>query len=136
VLMGYIFVCLAQNNELLMQHLADAIGQCCKFGQNREKFGEANAVVPLVRYLSCKNTDVQQATAKALHELSKHPENCIDMHKRGCIKVEVVVIVVVVICIAPSFKDSIQILRRFFRHTRRQFLTQKRGHSKHNRLYI
>jgi len=41
--------------------------------------------------------------------------------------VVVVLVAVVVICIAPKFLDSVQILQRFFRHTRRQFLTLEEG---------
>ena len=50
-------------------------------------FGKNNAVAPLVKYLKSNNQDVHTSTAKALHQLSKYPENCIVMHENGVVRV-------------------------------------------------
>ena len=50
-------------------------------------FGQAGAVPPLVRYMKSYNTDVHRATAKALFQLSRDPNNCIAMHSSGVVKV-------------------------------------------------
>ncbi len=52
-------------------------------------FGKHGAVAPLVKYLKSQNTDVHTSTAKALHQLSKYPENCITMHDSGVVRVSV-----------------------------------------------
>ena len=67
--------------------MTEAIAQCCKWGKNRELFGKNNAVAPLVKYLKSPNNDVHTSTAKALHQLSKNPENCIAMHENGVVRV-------------------------------------------------
>ena len=54
---------------------------------NRVGFGEANAVAPLVSYLSSSDPDVHRSTAQALHQLSKNPDNCITMHEAGVVQV-------------------------------------------------
>ena len=38
-------------------------------------------------YLKSKNPDVHRATARALHQLSRDPDNCISMHNSGVVKV-------------------------------------------------
>lgn len=76
-----------KNDENLRKHLTEAIAQCCKWGRNRELFGKHNAVAPLVRYLKSNNAEVHRSTAKALHQLSKYPENCIVMHENGVVRV-------------------------------------------------
>lgn len=50
-------------------------------------FGQAGAVPPLVRYMKSNNADVHRATAKALFQLSRDPNNCIAMHSSGVVKV-------------------------------------------------
>lgn len=50
-------------------------------------FGEAGAVAPLVRYLRSDSASVHRATAQALFQLSKDPDNCITMHENGVVKV-------------------------------------------------
>lgn len=77
-----------RTSDKLRRHLAEAIARCCNWGKNREAFGNAKAVAPLVKYLRSKDTDVHRSTASALHELSKHPENCITMHENGVVKVK------------------------------------------------
>ncbi len=74
------------NDETLRRYLTEAIAQCCKWGNNREAFGQNNAVAPLVKYLKSPNADVHTSTAKALHQLSKYPENCITMHEHGVVR--------------------------------------------------
>lgn len=76
-----------KNDEQLRRYLTEAIAQCCKWGKNRELFGKNNAVAPLVKYLKSPNNDVHTSTAKALHQLSKNPENCIAMHENGVVRV-------------------------------------------------
>lgn len=80
-------MCAFQSDELLQEHLADAIANCCAYGDNREAFGKEDAVIPLVRYLKSKNPDVHRTTAKALHQLSQNADNSITMHAAGCIPV-------------------------------------------------
>ena len=41
------------------------------------------------RYLKSKDANVHRSTAKALHQLSKDPDNCITMHEAGVVKVRV-----------------------------------------------
>ena len=50
-------------------------------------FGRAGAVAPLVRYLKSPKLDVHRATARALYQLSRDPNNCIAMHNSGVVKV-------------------------------------------------
>ena len=54
---------------------------------NRVAFGEASAVAPLVNYLQSPDLEVHRATACALHQLSKDPDNCITMHNAGVVQV-------------------------------------------------
>ena len=61
--------------------------RCCTWGNNRVSFGRAGAVPPLVNYLKSKNPDVHRATARALHQLSRDPDNCISMHNSDVVKV-------------------------------------------------
>lgn len=76
-----------QTDNRLRRHLAEAIGHCCMWGSNRASFGDAGAVAPLVRYLKTKDRGVHQSTAMALYQLSKDPNNCITMHRKGVVKV-------------------------------------------------
>ena len=55
---------------------------------NRVAFGEANAVAPLVSYLQSTDHEVHRATARALHQLSKDPNNCITMHEASVVQVK------------------------------------------------
>lgn len=81
------FLPLAQNNDKLRRHLAEAISRCCMWGRNRVAFGEHKAVAPLVRYLKSNDTNVHRATAQALFQLSEDADNCITMHENGAVKV-------------------------------------------------
>ena len=76
-----------KTDETLRRFLTEAIAQCCKWGKNRELFGKNNAVAPLVKYLKSPSNEVHTSTAKALHQLSKNPENCIAMHEHGVVRV-------------------------------------------------
>lgn len=78
---------LFKTDETLRRYLTEAIAQCCKWGKNRELFGNNGAVSPLVKYLKSSNAEVHTSTAKALHQLSKNPENCIAMHENGVVRV-------------------------------------------------
>uniref|UniRef100_A0A8B9L3M9 Armadillo repeat containing 4 n=1 Tax=Astyanax mexicanus TaxID=7994 RepID=A0A8B9L3M9_ASTMX len=66
--------------------LAEAISHCCMWGNNHVAFGEERAVAPLVRYLRSKDPSVHQATALALYQLSRDPNNCITMHESGVVQ--------------------------------------------------
>ncbi|KAJ7380448.1 Armadillo repeat-containing protein 4 [Desmophyllum pertusum] len=74
------------TDDRLRQYLAESIARCCTWGNNRVSFGQAGAVPPLVNYLKSKNPDVHRATARALHQLSRDPDNCISMHNSGVVK--------------------------------------------------
>ena len=72
---------------------------------NRVAFGEASAVAPLVSYLQSPDLEVHRATACALHQLSKDPDNCITMHNAGVVQVILAISTIVYfirIC-GPSF---------------------------------
>uniref|UniRef100_A0AAQ5YSG9 Armadillo repeat containing 4 n=1 Tax=Amphiprion ocellaris TaxID=80972 RepID=A0AAQ5YSG9_AMPOC len=81
------------TDDRLRHHLAEAIYYCCMWGNNRESFGEAQAVAPLVRFLKSKDTAVHLSTAKALYQLSWVPNNVITMYERGVVKVSCSVVV-------------------------------------------
>ena len=68
---------LATKLDSVRKPLADAIGVCANWGNNRRRFGEEGAVDPLVSYLRppSSNKDVHAATAKALKALSEDPDN-------------------------------------------------------------
>ena len=74
------------TDDHLRVHLAEAIARCSTWGNNRISFGECKAVAPLVQYLKSSDPLVHRATARALYELSKDPENCITMHENNAIK--------------------------------------------------
>ncbi|XP_068091828.1 outer dynein arm-docking complex subunit 2 isoform X2 [Hyperolius riggenbachi] len=74
------------TDDKLRRHLAEAISRCCRWGNNRVAFGEANAVAPLVRYLKSSHPAVHRATAQALYQLSEDANNCITMHENGAVK--------------------------------------------------
>eukprot|EP00730_Choanoeca_flexa_P006648 TRINITY_DN12194_c0_g3_i3.p1 TRINITY_DN12194_c0_g3~~TRINITY_DN12194_c0_g3_i3.p1 ORF type:complete len:1042 (+),score=233.77 TRINITY_DN12194_c0_g3_i3:40-3165(+) len=73
------------TSAALRENLAKAIANCCIWGNNRVSFGAENAVAPLAKFLKSKNTGVKCETARALHELSKDPDNCVVMHKAGVV---------------------------------------------------
>ena len=52
------------TNPSLRRHLADAIAQCCVWGNNRSAFGAAGAVQPLVKYLKCDDPLVRGKRGK------------------------------------------------------------------------
>ena len=66
------------------------LNRCCTWRNNRVAFGEAKAVAPLVTYLFSPDPLVHRATACALHQLSKDPDNCITMHESGVVQVTVI----------------------------------------------
>lgn len=74
------------HDEELKRHLSEAIACCCTWGSNRVVFGKEGAVAPLVSYLRVKDPMVHRSTARALHELSRHPDNCITMHECGVVR--------------------------------------------------
>jgi len=81
------FNCIWQSDDRLRRHLAEAISRCCNWGNNRVVFGVEDAVRYLVLYLKSQDLAVHRSTAKALHQLSKDPDNCITMHDSGVVKV-------------------------------------------------
>jgi hypothetical protein len=68
---------LPTSHDSVRKPLADAIGVSANWANNRRRFGEENAVGPLVSYLKppSSNKEVHAATAKALKALSEDPEN-------------------------------------------------------------
>ncbi|KAI8822493.1 armadillo-type protein [Fimicolochytrium jonesii] len=74
------------RNDRLRRHLAEAIARCCHWGNNRVAFGTASAVAPLVKYLRSPDEEVHRSTARALHQLSMDPDNCITMHENGVVQ--------------------------------------------------
>ncbi|ESN98390.1 hypothetical protein HELRODRAFT_84530 [Helobdella robusta] len=79
---------LATNDLELRHRLAEAIARCCNWNVNRLLFNNENAVRPLVHYLNLTATikNIRRSTTSALYELSKVPENCVDMHGAGVVK--------------------------------------------------
>lgn len=63
------------------------LSRCCMWRNNRVAFGEERAVAPLVTYLHSPDPLVHRATACALHQLSKDPDNCITMHEAEVVQV-------------------------------------------------
>ncbi|KAJ3214851.1 serine/threonine protein kinase Ran1 [Clydaea vesicula] len=74
------------RNDKLRKHLSEAIARCCHWGNNRVAFGTASAVAPLVKYLRSPDEEVHRSTARALHQLSMDPDNCITMHEHGVVQ--------------------------------------------------
>lgn len=74
------------NDESLRANLTLAIAFCSDWGENNYKFGQLNAVAPLVNYMISKNKDVLRGVCIAAYHLSKDPTNCITMHTSGVIK--------------------------------------------------
>ena len=81
------FVVAGQTDEELRRQLAEAIARCCGWGNNRVEFGNEGSVEPLVGYLASTDAVVHRSTARALHQLSHDPDNCIAMHNTGVVKV-------------------------------------------------
>ncbi|CAK9833273.1 Armadillo repeat-containing protein gudu [Anthophora retusa] len=74
------------EDEDLRANLTLAIAHCCEWGENNTKFGELNAVAPLINYMTSKNRKVLRGVCIAAYHLSKEPTNCITMHSAGVIK--------------------------------------------------
>ncbi|KAL5961558.1 Armadillo repeat-containing protein 4 [Taenia solium] len=74
------------TEDSLRRPLAEAVARCCCWATNRSDFGKNGAVEPLVCYLKSEDPAIQCATAKALYQLSRHPENCVVMHAAGAVK--------------------------------------------------
>jgi hypothetical protein len=81
------YFCFKKTEDILRRYLAEAIAECCKWGNNRQAFGDNQAVAPLVKYLKSSDPNVHRSTAKALHQLSKNPSNCVTMHDVGVVRV-------------------------------------------------
>ena len=77
----------SQTDEELRRQLAEAIARCCCWGNNLVEFGNEGSVKPLVEYLASQDPVVHRSTARALHQLSRDPDNCISMHGSGVVKV-------------------------------------------------
>ncbi|PNF29252.1 hypothetical protein B7P43_G10470 [Cryptotermes secundus] len=73
------------EEDILKEHLAEAIAHCCAWGVNCHEFGCLGAITPLVNYMNSKDKKVHRATAYALHQLSADPFNCITMHQSGVV---------------------------------------------------
>ncbi|KAF3421074.1 hypothetical protein E2986_04965 [Frieseomelitta varia] len=74
------------EDEGLRANLTLAIAHCCEWGENSNKFGQLNAVAPLINYMTSENKAVLRGVCIAAYHLSKEPMNCITMHTAGVIK--------------------------------------------------
>lgn len=74
------------QDDTLRENMAQAIANCCAWGNNRVAFGKEGAVAPLAKYLRSTVAAVRHATAMALHQLSRDPHNCVTMHKSGVVQ--------------------------------------------------
>ncbi|KAM3180705.1 hypothetical protein ACTXT7_015773 [Hymenolepis weldensis] len=74
------------TDDSLRRTLAEAVARCCCWATNRIDFGKNGAVEPMVCYLKSEDPAVQCAAAKALYQLSRHPENCVTLHAAGAVK--------------------------------------------------
>jgi hypothetical protein len=80
-------LCLCQDEDVLKEHLAEAIAYCCDWGVNCREFGRLGAITPLVNYMNSEDKNVHRTTAYALHQLSADPYNCVTMHQSGVVPV-------------------------------------------------
>lgn len=78
-----------QDEDILKEHLAEAIAYCCDWGVNCHEFGRLGAITPLVNYMNSKDKNVHRTTAYALHQLSADPYNCVTMHQSGVVPVRI-----------------------------------------------
>jgi hypothetical protein len=61
--------------------------RCGVFGDNAKAFRTSGAVSKIVKYLYIEDTPLQEATVRALYQLSRDPANCAIIHKHGGVKV-------------------------------------------------
>ncbi|XP_068083879.1 armadillo repeat-containing protein gudu [Anabrus simplex] len=73
------------QEDRLRQYLAEAIANCCNYGNNCHEFGRLGSITPLVAYMESKDKGVHRTTAHALHQLSADPYNCVTMHQSGVV---------------------------------------------------
>ncbi|PSN34412.1 Armadillo repeat-containing protein 4 [Blattella germanica] len=73
------------DEDVLKEHLAEAIAYCCSWGTNCHEFGRLGAITPLVNYMNSKDKNVHRTTAYALHQLSEDAFNCVTMHQSGVV---------------------------------------------------
>ena len=57
------------------------------FGNNAKVFRTSGAVSKVVKYLYNEDSSLQEATVRALFQLSRDPANCAIIHKYGGVKV-------------------------------------------------
>ncbi|XP_046397055.1 armadillo repeat-containing protein gudu isoform X2 [Ischnura elegans] len=74
------------TDDLLRQHLAEAIANCCQWGNNCREFGRLGAITPLVGYMASSDPLVHRSTAHALNSLSEDAFNCVTMHQSGVVQ--------------------------------------------------
>lgn len=78
-----------QVDDILREHLALAIANCCNWNNNCFEFGRLGAVAPLVSYMGSKEKRVHRSTALALNKISEDPFNCVTLHYSGVVPVNV-----------------------------------------------
>lgn len=61
--------------------------RCGVFGDNAKAFRTSGAVSKVVKYLYIEDIPLQEATVRALYQLSRDPANCAIIHKHGGVKV-------------------------------------------------
>ncbi|KAJ3108705.1 Armadillo repeat-containing protein 4 [Phlyctochytrium bullatum] len=113
------------RNDKLRKHLAEAIARCCHWGNNRVAFGTASAVAPLVKYLRSPDEEVHRSTARALHQLSMDPDNCITMHEHGVVQLLLGMVGSADSALQEAAAGTIGNIRRYC-WTRKRCLTFKR----------
>ncbi|CAB3991792.1 Armadillo repeat-containing 4, partial [Paramuricea clavata] len=74
------------KDNRLRRYLAEAIARCGVFGDNAKAFRTSGAVSKIVKYLYIEDTPLQEATVRALYQLSRDPANCAIIHKHGGVK--------------------------------------------------
>ncbi|XP_028392957.1 armadillo repeat-containing protein 4-like [Dendronephthya gigantea] len=74
------------EDNRLKRYLAEAIARCGVFGDNARAFRTSGAVYKIVKYLYIEDIPLQEATVRALYQLSRDPANCAIIHKHGGVK--------------------------------------------------
>lgn len=75
-------------NGICLQKILDNF-RCGVFGDNAKAFRTSGAVSKIVKYLYIEDTPLQEATVRALYQLSRDPANCAIIHKHGGVKVRI-----------------------------------------------
>ena len=80
------------NNVHLHSQTVHYSLRCGVFGDNAKAFRTSGAVSKVVKYLYIEDIPLQEATVRALYQLSRDPANCAIIHKHGGVKVGCLVV--------------------------------------------